>query len=1009
MTDESRAFWHSVTNGQVDPSGFIEIDTTKLTRRGSLLDEPLRLNSSSSYHSNEFSQYLNKDSAYLGSAGELFQNLQSRLSTWMQASPTVLGLHQDFTRTTNVADEYRLQALEAGEHILENVQKDAVQIFGKTSDALSQKAQAFVAANPELVGRVDELSHQVTEVVDQVTDDVARNLKSVAWKALSTIYQGLKVAYDGSDLLSQELPGEWKRFTGEMAERSLQTREAVQSVFVKAVDGLRKKPIDAGVPTNNALSALTIEDFVDKTTPLTIKSDATQIHAASLEGDIVATASAIVRSGAGRNFQDTKERYSFKSKVHFDAWATGEMVDYTKELGTKSDLWYRIAGTDRWISSAIIHTDANLHNQSTSPNSSTPKVAEETPFKGRIIAMQANVRSGAGTQFADVGDRFKGQIVEFDGRVKGEFIDYRSTLGTASDEWLRIKGTNEMISAALISSDLTEAPSTVNTPTSTDKAVNQTAINLDLPVYREENPFWRAGYGSPNCTWYVNGRLKQLGYQAGILDKILGNAHEWDNQAIAAGATVSNEPKVGRIAVWEPGRGGASNLGHVAVIEQVNADGSIVISESNWNGQTYNTRTIRPQTSAWADHFISVPQGKDTGKSPVSNTSDPSEKHKTINTAGNDTNQDLLGKDNTGGSTENIDSKQNALLLPRTGASSDEKEFTFDEVLNSIKTIEGTVPEKQNLWWKEYDPYAVSNTLRRKGKDKYWKNSKNELGDGDLFNWVPISGEGGNSFDWVPGWNNRGSDTYAKAESLLEFVKDNGDDRVIKLANGILLPVSHFFAALSFQFGNLVQGVSSCDNTYAGDLGSVMGAMCNPTFWLGDHAKNYSNDKVCGITWEEAFKEKVGAKNDQLDGDIAAHVIAALVKEEKIKVSEALERMSKMSRKEVFEVFIRNEFVGYELSQLQEKSTADNFKQALEDKVHWFLRKNKVMSEGEGERGSFITRDDDLKKVADYFLNYLTSVLPQSQKSQASSSHASSYSTTNLTTDKTQENHGYGL
>lgn len=32
--------------------------------------------------------------------------------------------------------------------------------------------------------------------------------------------------------------------------------------------------------------------------------------------------------------------------------------------------------------------------------------------------------------------------------------------------------------------------------------------------------------------------------------------------------------------------------GHVAVVERVNADGNIFISESNWDNTAYNTRTI---------------------------------------------------------------------------------------------------------------------------------------------------------------------------------------------------------------------------------------------------------------------------------------------------------------------------------------------------------------------------------------------------------------------------------
>ena len=133
-------------------------------------------------------------------------------------------------------------------------------------------------------------------------------------------------------------------------------------------------------------------------------------------------------------------------------------------------------------------------------------------------------------------------------------------------------------------------------------------VNFNSSLYTTDNKFWLAGYGGPNCTWYANGRLKELGYQASVLDGMLGNAYQWDDDAPEAGATVSNQAQVGAITVWEPYHGGAKELGHVAVVEQVNSDGSILISESNWLDQMYHTRTIYPNSAQWPDHFIVVPK-----------------------------------------------------------------------------------------------------------------------------------------------------------------------------------------------------------------------------------------------------------------------------------------------------------------------------------------------------------------------------------------------------------------
>jgi surface antigen len=101
-----------------------------------------------------------------------------------------------------------------------------------------------------------------------------------------------------------------------------------------------------------------------------------------------------------------------------------------------------------------------------------------------------------------------------------------------------------------------------------------------------------------NCTWYANGRSKQLGRNATRVNVMLGDATQWDNQARSAGIPLSTTAQVGAIAQWESSS--PLGFGHVAVVEQVNSDGTILISESSYldvSGGSwdflYRTRTIR--------------------------------------------------------------------------------------------------------------------------------------------------------------------------------------------------------------------------------------------------------------------------------------------------------------------------------------------------------------------------------------------------------------------------------
>ena len=83
------------------------------------------------------------------------------------------------------------------------------------------------------------------------------------------------------------------------------------------------------------------------------------------------------------------------------------------------------------------------------------------------------------------------------------------------------------------------------------------------------------------CTWYVATR-RHVTWD--------GNASDWWPNARAAGRPEGQKPEVGAIMVtWE------SSYGHVAYVEQVNSDGSWVVSEMNfvaWG--VVDHRTIRP-------------------------------------------------------------------------------------------------------------------------------------------------------------------------------------------------------------------------------------------------------------------------------------------------------------------------------------------------------------------------------------------------------------------------------
>ncbi|MBR3253951.1 LysM peptidoglycan-binding domain-containing protein [Candidatus Saccharibacteria bacterium] len=82
-------------------------------------------------------------------------------------------------------------------------------------------------------------------------------------------------------------------------------------------------------------------------------------------------------------------------------------------------------------------------------------------------------------------------------------------------------------------------------------------------------------YGAGQCTQWA-------WYKRQDLPSTLGNANTWAARAAAAGYTVSREPVAG--AVFQTSSGW---YGHVGYVEAVNGDGSILVSEMNYNYRPY--------------------------------------------------------------------------------------------------------------------------------------------------------------------------------------------------------------------------------------------------------------------------------------------------------------------------------------------------------------------------------------------------------------------------------------
>ena len=94
-------------------------------------------------------------------------------------------------------------------------------------------------------------------------------------------------------------------------------------------------------------------------------------------------------------------------------------------------------------------------------------------------------------------------------------------------------------------------------------------------------------YAFGNCTWYAYERRAAMGMPVG---SFWGNGGSWAYSASASGYRVDNVPSYGAVLVE------SGSPGHVAVVESVAADGTVVVSEMNnsaYGGfNIINNRTI---------------------------------------------------------------------------------------------------------------------------------------------------------------------------------------------------------------------------------------------------------------------------------------------------------------------------------------------------------------------------------------------------------------------------------
>lgn len=128
-----------------------------------------------------------------------------------------------------------------------------------------------------------------------------------------------------------------------------------------------------------------------------------------------------------------------------------------------------------------------------------------------------------------------------------------------------------------------------------------------------------------NCTSYVMWKINQAGVPFhnnptgpnGLTSK-MGNAENWDNAASYIGYSVSSTPSVGNPVNWDAYNGGSGSAGHVAWVEGINTNGTVFISEWNYN---YGDGNYNERNSVNGDHYLHIVSSCASGNAVILNKS----------------------------------------------------------------------------------------------------------------------------------------------------------------------------------------------------------------------------------------------------------------------------------------------------------------------------------------------------------------------------------------------------
>jgi flagellum-specific peptidoglycan hydrolase FlgJ len=266
-----------------------------------------------------------------------------------------------------------------------------------------------------------------------------------------------------------------------------------------------------------------------------------------------------------------------------------------RAVGQKNDLYASVM-----IAQAILETGAGGSQLSQQPYYNLFGIKGE--YKGEQVVFSTQEDDGSGNMytidaafkkypsykesFEDYAKLMKEGIDSnseiYSGTWKTNAVSYQEATKSLTGVYATDTSYDKKLNAFIEEYNLTEYDKAQPSKTAAGIIVADTHADSDFKDYSGETFSGAEAYAEGNCTQYVYNRIVQLG---GYVETTMGNGMDWGATGKANGYEVSNKPKAGTAVSFQPTVAGADGTyGHVAFVEHVYEDGSILISEMNVAG-----------------------------------------------------------------------------------------------------------------------------------------------------------------------------------------------------------------------------------------------------------------------------------------------------------------------------------------------------------------------------------------------------------------------------------------